>query len=217
MAHVFITGGTGYIGRALSERLISRGHAVRALARRGSEHRIAGGCEIVVGNALDDTSYSHAIQPCDTLVHLVGVPHPSPAKAEQFRSVDLPPIRAAVSAAAKAGVKNFVYVSVAQPAPVMKDYIAVRREGEALIRGAGLNGSILRPWYVLGPGHRWPLALIPLYRLFELWPGTREAARRLGLVSRPQMIAALIYAVEHPCQGLRVMHVEDIRKALPKG
>ena len=67
-----------------------------------------------------------------------------------------------------------MYLSVAQPAPMMKAYIAVRAECEAEILTAGLNATILRPWYVLGPGHRWPYVLIPLYRVLEMIPSTRE-------------------------------------------
>src|SRR6266404_21922 len=51
--NVFITGGTGYVGRALVPRLLERGHEVRSLVRRGSETRLPRGCEPVIGNALD--------------------------------------------------------------------------------------------------------------------------------------------------------------------
>src|SRR5437899_8639421 len=131
----------------------------------------------------------------------------------EFRAVDLASARAAVSAAVEAGIQHFVYVSVAQPAPVMKAYVAVRGECEEIIRKSGLNATILRPWYVLGPGHRWPYLLVPLYWLFERLPGTRESARRLGLVSIDQMVRALVGAVEHPCQGIRILGVPDIRQA----
>ena len=57
------------------------------------------------------------------------------------------------------------------------------------------------PWYVLGPGHRWPLALIPFYRLLETVPGKRESALRLGLVTIQEMVAALAWAVENPPAG----------------
>jgi len=211
MANVFVTGATGYIGRELSARLAARGHRVRALAREGSEGRVAAGCEAVVGNALDARTYAGAVGRCDAFVHLVGVAHPSPAKAEQFRSVDLQSTRAAVEAARSAGAAHFVYVSVAQPAPVMKAYVEARAEGEGLIREAGLNATVLRPWYVLGPGHRWPVALIPVYALLELLPGTREGARRLGLVSRAQMVAAMVQAIERPPSGMRVLQAPDIR------
>ncbi len=214
---IFITGGTGYMGRRLVAELLERGHSVRALVRKGSEGKLPPGSTAVVGDALVKESYAREVQaadaPADTFVQLVGVSHPNPSKADEFRAVDLASARAAVSAAVEAGIQHFVYVSVAQPAPVMKAYVAVRGECEEIIRKSGLNATILRPWYVLGPGHRWPYLLVPLYWLFERLPGTRESARRLGLVSIDQMVRALVGAVEHPCQGIRILGVPDIRQA----
>ena len=113
--NVFITGGTGYVGRALIPRLLEHGHYVRALVRQGSVQRLPKSCEAVIGNALDASTFADDVQPSDTFVQLVGVPHPSPAKAAEFQSIDLASVRASVPAAAGAGVKHFVYVSVAQP------------------------------------------------------------------------------------------------------
>jgi len=211
--NVFITGGTGYIGRVLIPRLIKRGHEVRALVRQGSERKLPPGCEPVVGDALDASTFADQILPSDTFVQLVGVPHPSPAKAAEFQSIDLASIRASVSAATVAGVKHFVYVSVAQPSPVMKAYQAVRAQGEQMIRDSGLDATILRPWYVLGPGHRWPYALIPMYWLFEQIPSTRDTARRLGLVTLNQMVNALVTSVEGTADGIRMLEVPSIRSA----
>ena len=208
---VFITGGTGYLGRPLIAQLLRRGHRVRALARPGSEARVSQGCEIVLGDALDGNSYAHKIQPADTFVQLVGVPHPSPAKAAQFRSVDLASGLGAIKAAAGAAIQNFVYLSVAHPAPVMKAYIEARAECEAMIQQSGMNATILRPWYVLGEGHRWPYAVLPIYWLLERIPSTRDGARRLGLVTLDQMKWALIRAIESPCQGVRIVEVPQIR------
>lgn len=208
---VFVTGATGHMGRALIPTLAQRGHKVRALVRPGSEHKLPGHCEKVPGDALDAQSYLSHISPCDTLVHLVGVTHPNPSKADQFRNIDLKSIREALSAAKASGVRRIVYVSVAQPAPVMKAYVAARAKGEEMLRASGLNVTILRPWYVLGPGRRWPVLLLPMYWLMELIPATRESARRLGLVNTRQMIQALCAAVENPPQGLRIVDVAGIR------
>jgi uncharacterized protein YbjT (DUF2867 family) len=211
MANVFITGGTGYMGRSLIASLQRCGHRVRALARPGSEGKLPAGCEIRTGDALDAGTYQQEVRGMDTFIHLVGVAHPSPAKAEQFQTIDLASIRAAVTAAKFAAVRHFIYVSVAHPAPVMKAYIEVRSAGEDLIRTAGLEATILRPWYVLGPGHRWPHALRPVYWLMERLPATRASARRLGLVTLAQMVAALVRAVEHPARGIRLVEVPEIR------
>jgi len=113
---VFITGGTGYMGRKLIPRLLERGHEVRALVRSGSEKKLPAECIPVLGNALDAASYADKIAPADTFVQLVGVAHPSPAKAEQFRKVDLISGLGAVAAAKAADIRHFVYLSVAHPA-----------------------------------------------------------------------------------------------------
>ena len=211
---VFVTGGTGYLGRALIETLVHRGHHVRALVRLGSESKVPLGAERVTGNALDSSGWAATVASADTLVHLVGTPHPSPAKAAEFKAVDLPSIRASVAAAVTARVSHFVYVSVAHPAPIMHAYIAVRSEGEALIQANGLNTTILRPWYVLGEGHRWAYALIPLYAIARQVPAWRATAERLGLVRHEQMVRALVAAVESPAQGVRIIEVPAIRAGL---
>lgn len=209
-----MTGGTGYLGRSLLSELVARGHTVRALIRETLRGRLVSGCTPVIGNVLDSGTYSASVRPADTLVHLVGTPRPSPAKAQQFIDVDLASVRAAIEAAVAAGVRHFVYVSVAQPAPVMKAYLAARSEGEALLRASGLPATVLRPWYVLGPGHRWPYVLLPAYWILERLPATRDSARRLGLVTRAQMVRALTAAVETPVTETRIVTVEDIRRAV---
>jgi uncharacterized protein YbjT (DUF2867 family) len=210
---VFITGGTGYLGRPLIVDLLRRGHRVRALVRPGSEDKLPRGCEVVLGDALDASSYHQQIQPADTFVQLVGVSHPSPAKAAQFRSIDLASGKAAIKSATGAGIQHFVYLSVAHPAPVMKAYLEVRAECEALLRKSGMNATILRPWYVLGKGHRWPYFLLPMYWLFERLPSMREGARRLGLVTSEQMKRALLFAIENPARGVRFLEVPEIRES----
>src|SRR4029077_3268079 len=200
-----ITGGTGYVGRPLIIRLLERGHEVRVLVRPGSEAKLPLGCQAVPGDALDSGSYAGQINPADTFVQLVGVAHPNPSKAAEFRSVDLASGRGAVEAARGAGVQHFIYVSVAQPAPVMKAYTQVRAECEAMIRQSGTNATILRPWYVLGPGHRWPYLLLPMYKIMEWLPATRPGAIRLGLVTLEQMCQALVRAVETPAKGVRIV------------
>jgi len=199
------------MGRRLIADLLARGHDVQALVRAGSEKKIPPGCPFVVGNALNAVSYAQHIPPADTFVQLVGVSHPSPSKAIEFREIDLASAKAAITAARQARIQHFVYVSVAHPAPLMKAYIEVRAAVEAMIRSSGMNATILRPWYVLGPGHRWPYALKPMYWILERLPQTTDTARRLGLVTLDQMISTLRGAVENPCQGVWVLGVPEIR------
>jgi nucleoside-diphosphate-sugar epimerase len=77
---VFVTGGTGYLGRLLIPELIRAG--VGALVRPGSESRVPNDCERVLGKVLD-APYVETIPPFGTFEHLVGVPHPNPDSASQ--------------------------------------------------------------------------------------------------------------------------------------
>lgn len=208
-----MTGATGYLGRPLTALALARGHAVTAVVREGSESRVGSGARIVAGDPFSTWQLASVMAPGDTLVHLIGTPRPSPAKAQQFLDVDLASIRAAAAAAKEAEIAHIVYVSVAHPAPVMKAYIAARTEGEAFVRETGIPATILRPWYVLGPGHWWPYALLPFYALFEMMPSKRDAALRLGLVTHQQMITALMRAIEDGPSGAGVREVPVIRTA----
>ena len=143
---------------------------------------------IVEGSPLQSEDVARALSPGGTLVLLVGTPHPSPSKAAQFQDIDLASVRAAADAVQRVPVAHVIYVSVAHPAPVMAAYIAARREGERLLKQTRVPLTVLRPWYVLGPGHWWPVALIPLYTLCERIASTRDTALRLGLVTHAQMV-----------------------------
>jgi nucleoside-diphosphate-sugar epimerase len=212
---VFITGSTGYLGTPLIRALVDRGHSVRALVRPGSEKKLPAGVTAVSGNALDASSYAARIAPSDTFVQLVGVSHPSPSKAAEFQAIDRASALGAIAAARQAGVRHFIYLSVAQPAPIMKSYQSVRAECEAALLESGggrMNVTIVRPWYVLGRGHRWPYVLLPMYWLCERIPSTREGARRLGLVTLGQMTQTLVSAVENPSIGARFVEVPQIRR-----
>jgi uncharacterized protein YbjT (DUF2867 family) len=208
--NVLIAGATGYMGSRLAARLFARGHHVSGIARDISRGKLPTGCEPIIANVLEAETWKQHLRPDHTIVHLVGTPHPTPAKAREFVEIDLRSVKEAVAAALFAGVRHFVYVSVAHPAPAMRAHIEVRSQCEAIIRDAGLAATILRPWYVLGPGHRWPIALVPFYKLAELIPASAESARRLGLVTIDDMLASLVDAVEHPASDIRILDVPAI-------
>lgn len=208
MAHVFVSGGTGFLGSRLIERLLARGHTVSAVARTGSEGKLPKGTGVITGDPLREETFASFLPPAHTFVHLVGTAHPNPWKGAQFRAIDQVSLEQSLLAAKSFGIKHFIYVSVAQPAPIMKAYIEVRKECERQIRESGIEATILRPWYILGPGRNWPVLLEPLYGIYRLV--NPEAADRLGLVTVDQMLAALLWAAENP--GSRILDVPAIRR-----
>jgi uncharacterized protein YbjT (DUF2867 family) len=210
---VVVTGGTGYLGRPLIEKLCAEGFQVSAVARPQSRAKVPASCAVIIGDALDSGTYQDHVPTGSTFVHLVGVSHPAPWKAAQFESIDLASLEQSIAAAKRAAVAHFVFVSVAHPAPVMKAFIKARIKCEHVIRQSGLNATILRPWYILGPGHLWPYVLVPVYKALESIPATRESAVRLGLVTRAQMVDALASAIASGAAGVRIVETSGIRRS----
>jgi|SRR5688572_4816639 uncharacterized protein YbjT (DUF2867 family) len=214
MKTVFITGATGYIGKRLTKLLLQRGHKVIALVRKGSEHKVVVGAAIVAADPFDPNSFQSFIPKGAVFIQLLGVSHPSPKKAKQFKEIDLRSVKASADAAAIAEVSHFIYVSVAMaPSKIMATYQAVRKEGEEYCKNKKLNCSFIRPWYVMGPGHYWPVLLLPLYSVAELVPAWRQKARAMALVTINQILRTLITAVDANPLPLRIIEIKQIRNS----
>lgn len=211
---IFITGGTGYIGSRLISILLTKGHRVISLVRKGSEQKVPSGAEVVVADPFDANSFSRFIPAGSVVVQLLGVAHPSPRKAEQFRSIDLRSVRSTADAAAVAGAGHLIYVSVAMsPSKMMRAYQEVRSEGERYCSSKQIHCTFIRPWYVLGPGHWWPVILLPFYGLAELIPSWRKPARSKALVTIRQMLRTLVTAIEMDPKPATIFEIRDIRRA----
>jgi uncharacterized protein (TIGR01777 family) len=73
--HVFVTGATGLIGRAVCSALLGRGHAVTALSRSpGAHERLPKGTRAVAGDPTAPGAWQDALARCDACVNLAGEP-----------------------------------------------------------------------------------------------------------------------------------------------
>jgi uncharacterized protein YbjT (DUF2867 family) len=213
---VFITGGTGYVGKRLIKILLDEGFPVTALARPQSKQKLPAGCVPVIADPFDPSSYVNSIPAKSIFVHLLGVGHPGPKKKLLFYSVDLASLKASVEAAKQANVKHLVYMSVAQyPTKIMADYQDARRQGEEAIITSGIVSTFIRPWYIVGPGHYWPLLFTPIFKLLEVIPSTAVQARSLALVSLKQMLFTLKKVISNtPKATNNIIEIHDIKKML---
>ncbi len=108
-----VTGATGFVGAAVTRRLLEADHVVRTLVRSGSDRsNIADlAVETVEGDLTDSASLARAIKGCDALFHVAAdyrlwVPDP-----ERIYAVNVEGSRALVRAACEAGVSRIVYTS----------------------------------------------------------------------------------------------------------
>jgi dihydroflavonol-4-reductase len=115
VARVFVTGASGYIGGALTTRLLERGDHVVGLARSdGAARKVAAlGAEVARGDLLDENSIAAGMAGCEAAYHVAGVNSHCPADPDMLLRVNVGGAEAAVRAAARAGIGRMVYTSSA--------------------------------------------------------------------------------------------------------
>jgi dihydroflavonol-4-reductase len=115
VARVFVTGASGFIGGALTTRLLERGDQVVGLARSdAAAAKVAAlGAEVARGDLLDEESIAAGMVGCDAAYHVAGVNSHCPSDPDMLLRVNVGGAEAAVRAAARAGIGRMVYTSSA--------------------------------------------------------------------------------------------------------
>jgi len=149
---LFLTGATGYVGAHLLRRLTAEGRAVRALVLPcdPAPGLPAGGVEVVRGDVTDLASYEAHGAGIDSIVHSAALMLPNPP--DRIRRVNVGGTAALLRFAARWGARRFVYLSaVSAVYAETNSYGRSKAEAEALVAGAGLEHTILRPTMIYGP------------------------------------------------------------------
>jgi dihydroflavonol-4-reductase len=174
VSRVFVTGGSGVVGRALVERLVAGGDEVVALARsRPAEETVRSlGAQPVRGDIFDEDALASGMSGCSVVYNVAGVNTLCVEDPEPMlrANVDGPPV--VVRAAARAGVGRFVHTSSAatigeasgvvgrEDTPhrgwYLSTYERSKTEGERAVfeagRDAGVDVVCVNPSSVQGPG-----------------------------------------------------------------
>jgi nucleoside-diphosphate-sugar epimerase len=170
---VFVTGGSGFIGGRLIERLVADGHAVRALARseRAAETVRGRGGEPVRGDLDDLAALRSGAEGAELAFHAAAALGDW-GKREEFERVNVEGTRNALQACADVGVRRFVHVGteaallagqplveVDETAPLRPDspalYSSTKAKAEQLVLAANRDGFetvVVRPRFVWGRG-----------------------------------------------------------------
>ncbi|MFD5424316.1 SDR family oxidoreductase [Streptomyces sp. NPDC127084] len=126
MTTILVTGGTGTLGRLVTERLRAAGHDVRVLSRRSQPYAV----DLREGTG----PLAEAVTGVDTIVHCASSPRGGDERAA----------RHLIDAAHRAGVRHLVYISIVGVDRVPLGYYRTKLAVEKLIEESGIGWTVLR-------------------------------------------------------------------------
>jgi nucleoside-diphosphate-sugar epimerase len=172
---VFVTGGSGFVGRRLIRRLTDGGLEVRALARSESSAQVVAddGAEPVRGDLSDDEALRSGMSGCGLVVHAASKVDEWGAK-EAFAETNIRGTERVLEAARDSGVERLVHlgteavcatgdplVDIDESAPYAEFPVSLyawsKKEAEQVVLAAdsdGLEVVVVRPRFVWGAGDR---------------------------------------------------------------
>lgn len=202
MKQIFLTGGTGFVGRRFVD-LYRKRFAITALAR--SDALPGEGVRIAKGNLLDRDTLLSATKGCDAILHVGGA---TPNRAYAAGSFDATTVgtRNLIAAARAEGIRRFIFVSsLCVLFPKKGAYARSKIEAEEAVIGSGLEWTILRPDTIVGPGAK------DLGRTLRFWKSARympiigDGAYTSQPIHVDEVCDALAAALETPAAAGRAI------------
>lgn len=157
---VALTGGSGFVGRAVLDQLLEQGYHIRALDRRGKLERqllnkspeARSQVQIIEGDLFNEQSLHELCDGADAVIHLVGIIREYPRQSITFDRVHHEAVQILLNVAKTHGVKRWIHMSaIGTRDHAISEYHQTKWLGEEAVRASGLPYVIFRPSLILGP------------------------------------------------------------------
>jgi len=196
---VFVTGGTGFVGREVITQLSHAGHDVVALVRQNSSDKLpkAKGVRIHFGDVTVPEDLVDGMRGCDAVVHLVGIIRAFPDKEITFDRLHVGATKNVLEAAQANGIKKYLHMSANGARPDSDiAYQKTKWQAEQEVRESGLDWSIFRPTIIFGAGGEFIEMLGDLVGKLPLVPVFGDGQYRLQPVAVEEVAETYVKALE---------------------
>jgi nucleoside-diphosphate-sugar epimerase len=206
---IAITGGTGFVGRHLANRLSSEGHEIVLLARNAPVEQ---NFPFIATDLSDVYQLASVFSDCDAVAHCAGINRE--LGKQTFQQVHIEGTKNVVTAAVATGVKKIVLMSFLRARPNCgSSYHESKWEAEELVRNSGLDYTVIKAGVVFGRGDHMLDHLSHALHTFPVFPlvGLKDqSCRPLAVEDLVQVMRAALVDMRLKRQTVAVTGAEEI-------
>jgi uncharacterized protein YbjT (DUF2867 family) len=196
---IFVTGGTGFVGREIVRQLHGVGHKVRCLVRDAERAKqlLPLTVELHPGDLTDPDSFKAGLKECQAVIHLVGI---IVEKGQAtFEQIHLQGTSDLLRAASGAGVRRFIQMSALGSRPDAKSrYHRTKYQAEQAVIQSGLDWTIFRPSVIFGPGDQFANLIARIIKSAPVIPIIGPGESRIQPISVRNVASCFALAVGDP-------------------
>ncbi|MDX2481275.1 MAG: complex I NDUFA9 subunit family protein [Desulfuromusa sp.] len=216
---VFITGGSGFVGREIIRHLLAANHSVRALVRDTAHLKDISKIDAVVGDTTQPETLREQLSGCDAVIHLVGIVREFSGKGITFNRLHVESTENVLQAAEEQGVKRYLQMSAnGTRENAVTRYHKTKWGAEERVRQSSLDWTIFRPSLIYGPEDQFINMLAQLVKILPLVPVMGDGQYQLQPVSVIDIANGFVTALDKPatigktyqCCGLQALSYDQL-------
>lgn len=199
---IFMTGGTGFVGRRLIRDLLNRGHNLICLCRAGSEKKLGDSIDrvrIVAGDLSSPDSIRRGTEGADAVIHLAGIIREFPRRGATFEAIHVDAVRRLVDTAQSLNVRRFIHISaLGAHSRALSRYHQTKYRAEDIVRRSDLVYTIFRPSVIFGPGDAFVSMLAAMTHRSPIIPIIGSGDYKMQPVALQDVTSAIVHALDNP-------------------
>jgi len=210
---IFVTGGTGFVGREVVRQLQGVGHKVNCLVRDPERARrlLPAAVELCPGDLTEPSSLSAGLKECQAVIHLVGIIVEKGRST--FERIHVQGTEDLLKTVTEAGIRRFIHMSALGSRPnTPSRYHQTKYRAEQAVTQSGLDWTIFRPSAIFGPGDLFINLLARIIQSAPIVPVIGRGESRIQPISVRNVASCFALAIGNPLSHRKIYELGGPRR-----